>query len=380
MSWRVQVGSVIGINGLRVIDAGTFFVPGPTEVRPEILEAMRRPMIFHRSPAMEELMRRVTARLAPIFGTRRPVHVVTGSGTSAMELAIRNGTRRKVLSIVHGDFGERFARMAEACGRNVVRLAAEPGDVIALDAVRRTLDDSEFDAVTATHSETAVGVLADIAGIAAIVRKHADTLLLVDAVSSAAATPFEMDRWGVDAVVSASQKALALPPGLAFAAVSERLVERAKSVKDRGVYLDVLRYEESAAKSQSPTTPAVSLLFALDRQLADIELETLDARYARHAAMSAMCAAWVSRAEAASLGVSVVARAAEHRSPSVTCIRAPGGSNVEVLRRMREQGFELGGGQPPLGKTTFRVGHMGDHTVAGVEAMLEVLERVLRAM
>ena len=107
MSWRVQVGSVIGINGLRVIDAGTFFVPGPTEVRPEILEAMRRPMIFHRSPAMEELMRRVTARLAPIFGTRRPVHVVTGSGTSAMELAIRNGTRRKVLSIVHGDFGER---------------------------------------------------------------------------------------------------------------------------------------------------------------------------------------------------------------------------------------------------------------------------------
>ena len=116
--------------------------------------------------------------------------------------------------------------------------------------------------------------------------------------------------------MSASQKALALPPGLAFAAVSQRFVERARSVKDRGVYLDVLRYEESAAKSQSPTTPAVSLLFALDRQLADIELETLEARFARHAAMSATCAAWMARAEAASLGVSLVARAAEHRSPS----------------------------------------------------------------
>ena len=329
---------------------------------------------------MEELMRRVTPRLAPLFGTRRPVHVLTASGTSGMELAIRNGTRRRVLSIVHGDFGERFARMAEACGRGVVRLTAEPGDVVDLDVVRRTLEDGDFDAITATHSETAVGVLADIAGIGSIARQHADVFLLVDAVSSAAATPIEMDRWGVDAVVSASQKALALPPGLAFAAVSQRFVERARSVKDRGVYLDVLRYEESAAKSQSPTTPAVSLLFALDRQLADIELETLEARFARHAAMSATCAAWVARAEAASLGVSLVARAAGHRSPSVTCIRAPGGSNFEVLRRMREQGYELGGGQPPLGKTTFRIGHMGDHTVAGVEAMLDVLERVLRTL
>ena len=379
MSRRLE-GRDFSLAGVRVIDAGRFFVPGPTEVRPEILDAMRQPMIFHRSAAMEELMRRVTARLGPVFGTRRPVHVLTASGTSGMELAVRNGTRRSVLAIVHGDFGERFARMAEACGRSVVRLTAEPGDVVALDVVRRALEDGDFDAVTATHSETAVGVLADIAGIGSIVRQHADVFLLVDAVSSAAATSIEMDRWGVDAVVSASQKALALPPGLAFAAVSQRLVERARSVKDRGVYLDVLRYEESAAKSQSPTTPAVSLLFALDRQLADIELETLEARFARHAAMSATCATWVARAEAASLGVSLVARAAEHRSPSVTCIRAPGGSNVEVLRRMREQGYELGGGQPPLGKTTFRIGHMGDHTVAGVEAMLEVLERVLRTL
>ena len=359
-----------------MIDAGRFFVPGPTEVRPEVLDAMRRPMIFHRSREMEALMRRVNAGLGRVFGTARTVHVVTGSGTAAMELAIRGGTVRRVLSIVHGDFGERFARMAEACGRSVVRLTSEPGDVVPLDRIRETLRAGDFDAVTATQNETALGVFADVAPIAALVREQSDCLFLVDAVSSAGAVPIAMDAWGVDAFVSASQKALALPPGLAFAAVSERFVARAKSVADRGIYLDVIRYEEFAGKAQSPTTPAVSLLFALDRQLADIERETLERRFARHIAMRDVSVAWVERAEAEALGVSLVARP-KHRSPTVTCILA-GDHTASVLQRMREQGYDLGGGQAPMAKTTFRIGHMGDHTVAGVEALLEVLERVLR--
>lgn len=359
-----------------MIDAGRFFVPGPTEVRPEILDAMRRPMISHRGPAMEALMRRVTAGLGAVFGTSRPVHIVTGSGTAAMELAIRSGTKRQVLSLVHGDFGERFARMAESCGRVVDRLKAEPGDVVPLDRVRQALHSKEYDAVTATHSETAAGVLADVAGIASLVRDKPDCLLLVDAVSSAGATPIATDVWGLDAVVSASQKALALPPGLAFAAVSERFVARARTLADRGTYLDVARYEEFAGKSQSPTTPAVSLLFALDKQLADIERETLPARFARHAKMADVCAAWVERGERAALGISMLARPGR-RSPSVTCIRTTAKPGT-VLQRMREQGYDLGGGQADLAQTTFRVGHMGDHTVAGMEAMLDVLERVLR--
>ncbi len=360
-----------------MIEAGHFWVPGPTEVRPEVLDVMSRPVIFHRSPAMEELMRRVAARLGMVFGTRRTVHVVTGSGTGAMELAIRNGSIRRVLSIVHGDFGERFARMAEACGRRVERLKAPLGEVVPLDRIREALRAGDFDAVTATHSETATGVLGDIAGIAAIVREREGCFLLVDAVSSAGATPIAMDEWGADAIVSASQKALALPPGLAFAAVSERLVERAGTVADRGVYLDVMRYEEIARKSQSPTTPAVSLLFALDKQLADIELETLERRYARHARMAEVCAGWVARAEAAALGVSTLA-VPGRRSPSVTCIRIQEKTSA-FLQRVREQGYELGGGQAELAQTSFRIGHMGDHTVGGLESMLEVLERVLRA-
>lgn len=359
-----------------MIDNGRFFVPGPTEVRPEILEVMARPMIFHRTREMEELMARVTPRLGRVFGTRRPVHVVTGSGTSAMELAIRSGAGRKVLSIVHGDFGERFARMAEACGRDVTRLTAAPGDVVPLDLVRQTLRQGGFDTITATQSETSTGTLGDIAGIAGVAREFPELLVLVDAVSSAGAVAIEMDAWGVDAVVSASQKAMALPPGLGFAAVSERLVERAKTLDDRGIYLDVLRYEEFAAKHQSPTTPAVSLLFALDEQLEEMEREGLDARFARHRAMAQRCAAWVEHARAGALDVAIVARP-EHRSPSVTALTT--GNPRALIERMREQGYSLGGGQAPVAKTTFRIGHMGDHTVAGVEAMLEALERVMRA-
>ncbi len=358
-----------------MIESGRFFVPGPTEVGPEVLDAMRRPLIFHRTAEMEALMRRVTAGLAQVFGTQRPVHVLTGSGTAAMELAVRNGTVRSVLSIVHGDFGERFARLAESCGRAVVRLTAAPGDVVPLDRIREAMRAQAFDAVLATHSETALGVLADIAGIAGVVREHPNCLLLVDAVSSAGATPIAMDQWGVDAVVSASQKAMALPPGLAFAAVSERLLARARGLPNRGMYLDVLRYEDFTAKAQSPTTPAVSLLFALDHQIAAIGRETLAARFGRHSSMAAACAQWVTRASD-SMEISMMAHP-DHRSPSVTCIRTTTTSG-DVLNRMRVQGYELGGGQAEFTATTFRVGHMGDHTVGGMSQMLDVLERVLR--
>ena len=325
---------------------------------------------------MQALMQRVTPRLCAVFGTARPVHVITGSGTAAMELSIRGGTIARVLSIVHGDFGERFARMAEGCGRTVNRLKCAAGDVVPLETIADALRSERYDAVTLTHSETATGVLSDVAGIARIVRDHDECMLFVDAVSSAGATPFLMDQWGVDAVVSASQKALALPPGLGFAAVSQRFVERARGLRDRGTYLDVLRYEEFAAKSQSPTTPAVSLLFALDKQLADIELETLPARFARHAKMAEVCASWIDRAEAGVLGISVLARPG-YRSPSVTAIRHV--KPTAVIATMREQGYELGGGQAELKGNTFRIGHMGDHTVHGLETMLDVLEGVLRA-
>ena len=359
-----------------MIEKGRFFVPGPTEVRPEILEAMRRPMIFHRTLEMEALMRRVTAGLGEIFGTRRAVHVIGGSGTSAMELAIRNGSVRNVLAVVNGDFGERFAKLAESCGRRVTRLTATPGDAVSTDAIRDALRAGAFDTVLVTQNETATGVLADVGAIAAVVREHSDAFVLVDSVSGAGGVPIALDDWGIDAVVSASQKSIGLPPGLAFAAVSKRLVERARTLPDRGTYLDVLRYEEFVPKSQSPTTPPVSLLFALDAQIAFIQREGLAARFRRHREMMELCSSWITRASKAGLGVSLAAKPAL-LSPTVTCIRTPGPNSL-ILDGMRARGYELGGGQGELLKTSVRVGHMGDHTVGGVEAMLAVLGDLLR--
>ena len=357
-----------------MITTGRFFVPGPTEVRQEVLDAMRRPLIFHRTAEMEALMVRVNAGLGGVFGTRRPVHVITGSGTSGLEMAIRNGATKHVLSIIHGDFGERFAKLAEACGRQVVRLKAPPGDVVPLDQIRDALKGGGFDTVLATHCETALGVLADIPGIAALVREQGDSLLLVDAVSSAGGTRIAMDQWGLDAVVTASQKSLALPPGLAFVAVSERFLARARGLSDRGAYLDVLRYEDFTAKNQSPTTPAISLLYALDRQLADVEKETLAGRFSRHDAMLAACLAWAEKT-GTGLGLTCMAKPA-NRSPTVTCLRTTV-KTADVLSAMRKEGYELGGGQAEFVGNTFRIGHMGDHSVTGVTAMLDVLERVL---
>ena len=360
-----------------VIATGRFFVPGPTEVRAAVLEEMRRPMIFHRTRDMEALMDRVTRRLGLLFGSRRDVHVLTASGTAAMELAIRCGTVARVLSVVHGDFGERFARMAESCGRNVTRLRAEPGDVVPLERIEEALRSGSYDAITITHSETATGTLADVAAMARVARDRSDCLVLVDAVSSAGAVAVEVDEWGIDAAVSASQKALALPPGLAFAAVSQRFVERAASLKGRGTYLDILRYEEFTAKRQSPTTPAIPLLYALDRQLSDIEQEGLPARFARHRAMAEACWTWTARIAAAGLALPIVAKVGS-RSPSVTAFRSDSASAIR--ERMRAEGFTLGGGQGELTKSSFRIGHMGDHTVAGVNELLATLERVLRAI
>jgi aspartate aminotransferase-like enzyme len=359
-----------------MIERGRFFLPGPTEVRKEILETMLRPMISHRGAEYEEILQRIHARLKPLFGTARPVYVVSASGTGSMEMAIRNGTRRHVLSIVGGGFGSRFASLAKECGRDVTRLNVPLDEAVRADDVRAALDAGEYDAVTMVHSESSTGVLADVAAVGAVVRERDDVLLLVDGVTSVGAMPIAMDAWGVDFYFTGSQKALALPPGLSFAAVSQRLLERASSIPNRGYYLDVPKHEEFTAKHQSPVTPPVSLIYALDMQLADVEREGLDARFERHASMARACHRWASSGDRADLGVCVFPKS-PMRSPTVSCFtitrRTP-----SIVHRMREQGYVIGGGYGELSGTTFRIGHMGDHTLGGVEAMLEVLDGVLR--
>jgi aspartate aminotransferase-like enzyme len=353
-----------------------FFLPGPTEVRAEVLDAMRHPMISHRSAAMELLMDTVHARLQPLFGTARPVYVVNGSATSAMEMAVRSGSVEYVLAVVCGAFGERFAEIADLTGRDVTRIIAEPGETVSPEQVRLALEHGAYDTVTVVHSETSTGALSDVAGIARVVRDASNALLLVDAVTSAGAMPVEMDAWGADLVFTGSQKALALPPGLAFVAASERLLNRARMLLDRGYALDLVRHDDFWHKSQSPVTPAIPLLFALDRQLADIEIEGLGSRFSRHAAMARACWDWAEVNGGSDLAMEVLAREGE-RTPTVTCLLCD--QPEWVVRTLSEQGYVVGAGHGELRRTSLRIGHMGDHTVEGLEQLLDVMGQVIRS-
>jgi aspartate aminotransferase-like enzyme len=360
-----------------LLKSGTVFLPGPTEVRPKVLAAMQRQMIPHRGAEMRALVERATRRLQPLFGTRRPVYLLTCAATGTMEAAIRCGTRRRVLALVGGAFGERFARIAEQCGRDVTRVVVEPGGTVTPPMVEAALAGGEYDAVTAVHVETSTGVCTDVAGIGEIVRARDDVLFLVDGVASVGGAAVGMDAWHIDLLFTASQKALALPPGLAFVAASERLLTRARSLPDRGWYLDLVRVDELADRGELPGTPAISLLFALDRQLGLIEREGVNRRLTRHAAMASAVRGWLERTAACGVPVTSLAPPGEWAA-TVTCVVYPGDA-PGVVARMRDAGFLIGGGYGELAAHTFRIGHMGDHTVRGVERMLGVLGQVLGA-
>ena len=355
--------------------AGRFFFPGPTEVRPELLAAMGRRMMPHRGAEMRELLARVHPRLMALLGTSRPVYVATGAATAMMEAAVRNGTRQKVLALVSGAFGERFARIAEACGRDVTRIVTPPGEVVTPEQLALSLEHGRYDAVTAVHVETSTGAVTDIAALAALTRGRPDTLLLVDAVSSVAGMPVEAEAWGADLVLFASQKALACPPGLAFAWCSARALERAASLPGRGMYLDLVRYDEFWRKGETLGTPAVSVLYALDEQLAAIEREGLAARFARHAAMRDAVERWVSAARARELPVGILA-AAGSRAPTVTALTYAGDC-AGLLGRLERRGFVIGGGYGELAARTVRIGHMGDHTPRAVEKLVAAMEEAM---
>jgi aspartate aminotransferase-like enzyme len=356
---------------------GTFFLPGPTEVRPEVLAAMTRPMIPHRGAEFEALYARCDAGLRRIFRTERPVFVSSSSATGLMEAAVRCAPAGRVLAVVNGAFSDRFAEIARACGREVDVLAVPFGRAADPDEVARRLDAGRYAAVTVAHSETSSGALTDVVAVGAAARARG-ARCLVDSVTALGAAPLDFDASGLDFVLTGSQKALALPPGLAFAAATEAYMADARAATARGRYFDVLEFETFAAKRQTPNTPALPLLYALDAQIARTvgvdgdpaaAPEPIDARWARHAAMTAATHAWVA-AHADRFGIAVLAPEGE-RSPTVTAVTVPAAADpAAVVSAVRRRGYVVGGGYGAGKATTFRVGHMGDHTVDGLAGCL----------
>jgi aspartate aminotransferase-like enzyme len=343
-----------------------------------VAAAQGGPIFPHRGKAFRELMERLQYGLRDLFRTDRPVYVAPSSGTGMMEAAVRCGVRRRVLCLVNGAFSGRFARIARACGKEVEILKVPLGHYHDPARVEQVLDQGRFDALAAAHSESSTGVLNPVEALSWVVHGREDVLFLVDGVSSVGAFPVETDRWALDALVAASQKALGLPPGLAFAVASPRLLDRAATLPDRGLYLDLVEFERHIRAFETPTTPALPLLHALDVQLARVLEEGHAARWERHRRMAGLVHAWSDRLRF-ERGIDVSVLAPEgYRSPSVTCLRVPEGSSaVRIVREVERRGWLVGEGYGPLKETTLRIGHMGDQSLGALEELLAVLEEAL---
>jgi aspartate aminotransferase-like enzyme len=329
--------------------------PGPTPVPPEVLLAMAEPVIHHRTPEFEALFGETRRRLQWLFQTEQDVLILAASGTGAMEGAVVNtcSPGDRVLVIRGGKFGERWAEICQAFGLTVVPLeipyghAVDPADVAVL-----LRHDPRIVAVFATHSETSTGVLHDLEALAGIV-KQTPALLVVDAITSLGVVDLPMDAWGVDVVVGASQKALMLPPGLAFAALSERAWAAAERARLPRYYFNFATERKAQAKNQAAWTPAVSLVAGLKASLGLLQAEGLPAIFARHERL-----ARATRAGVAALGLTLFA---ERPSPAVTAVKAPDGIDGDaIVRTLRDRhGISIAGGQGSMAGKIFRIATLG---------------------
>jgi aspartate aminotransferase-like enzyme len=345
-----------------------FFLPGPVWVREAVRQAMAHEAIGHRGKAFAELYGRILPRLAKVFRTEGFVFTATAAATGLWEAALANLAPERVLAVVSGAFSERWAACARDLGLAVDVLEAPWATPVDPADVRRALAKARYDAVTVVHSETSTGTLNDLAGIARAVREGSDAFVLADVVTSLAGSPVEPDAWGLDFALSGSQKALALPPGLAVACASERYRRRARE-RSRAHYLRLSETEAFAEKNQTPYTPSTPHLFALDVQLGHILAETLEGRWARHEALRGRVGAWAS---ARGYGFSAPESA---RSWTVSCLKPPPGVSAEALvAKVKERGFTIGGGYGKWKSSTFRIGHMGDVDVASLEKLLDALD------
>ena len=350
-------------------------IPGPTPCPPEVLAAMSGAMIDHRGPEMAELIKKSTPRLQAAFQTENEVLTVTTSGTGGLECAVVNtlSPGDQVLAVSIGNFGDRFASIASKYGAKVTKLSFESGQAADPARVTEALQaNPEIKAVLVTHNETSTGVTNPLEGIAAAV-KPSGALLLVDAVSSLSSIPVKVDAWGLDVVVSGSQKGWMLPPGLAFVAVSERAWEAyGRSTMPR-FYFDLGKYRDSTSKGQTPWTPAVSLYFALDVALDMLEAESWEGVYTRHQACADLTRQGVKR-----LGLELLADE-RFASNTVTAVKAPAGLDVSKLRKTlrEEHGVVVGGGQAELTGKIFRIGHLGLVHEDDIRQTLAALERAL---
>ncbi|MEC5423820.1 alanine--glyoxylate aminotransferase family protein [Virgibacillus sp. C22-A2] len=351
-------------------------IPGPSPIPPSVQRAMSQPMIGHRDQETKELLQRIKPDLKPLFGTEQEVNIITGSGTAGLEAAVVNTVKPgdEVLVIVTGAFGDRFAKICAAYQIKTHRYDVNWGEAVTSDAIKEYLEKyPSIKAVFATFCETSTGVLNPVQEIAEAVHTHSNTLFIVDGVSCVGGVEAKMDEWDIDILVTGSQKAMMLPPGLAFIAVSERAWKVIENNTQPRFYLDLKKYRDNLDKDSTPFTPAVSLLFGLEQVLRLIEQEGLEQVYARHQLMMKMTRAAFNALDIPLLTTDKAA------SPTVTAIK-PADFQADELRRILKEDFSLtmAGGQQHLKGRIFRIGHMGYCSPADVLQTISVIEIGLR--
>jgi aspartate aminotransferase-like enzyme len=365
------------------------WIPGPTHVRNEILEEQTRPMIGHRSKAMTELIERIDPPLRLAFGlgasSSATVAVGNHSATAMMEGSLL-GVGTRVLGVVNGSFSKRWAEIAKLLGKDVTVLESPWGQAVTEAQLAETLKTKgPFDAVTLVVCETSTGVLTPLASVAKAMKASPSTLLLVDVVSAIAGTAIDCDAHGIDFALAGVNKALALPPGITVMCASKRYLDGARKQKRSSWYLDPIRTIDGHVERKTPATPVVTLYRALARQLEDISkgvtLPARDqgksggaawtARFEKHARMRQSTLAWAARHGLAPFPPEPLS------SPTISCIQAGGLDVAALIDALKKKGHEIGNGYDKLKGLTFRIGHMGDHTEAGLEELLGAMDAVL---
>mgnify|MGYP003630856794 FL=1 len=353
-------------------DHPVLFIPGPTEVDDELRQIMAMPLLGHRDPKFVATVQDVCQKLKPLFLTEQHVAFETCAGTALMEASMRNLVARGscTLHLVGGAFGKRWSKISSACGRAPEVMEMPMGQAHSPEALAQRLQNgAQPDVVCITHNETSTGVIQPLQALSAVVHEHApDALILVDVVTSLAGAELRFDAWGLDYAFAGTQKCLALPPGLGVYAVSNRALARAEKIEERGFLLDLPKAIKDTNDGKTLATPCVPLVYALQRQLDRIANEGMENRWQRHLDLQSRTFAW-----AESKGFRPFVGDAGARSPTVSCIDA-GGQDVEALaKQAAAAGFKMDKGYGDFKGKAFRIGHMGDHTMARLESLLNAL-------
>ncbi len=348
------------------------FIPGPTHVRDEILQAQAAPMLGHRSKEYADLQEEVTPKLQQLLYTQQRVYLYACSSTGMMEGAIRQASTKRILNTVCGAFSKRWYQLTVANGVPCDKLEVPMGQAITPEMVDEALSKGDYDAIAVVLNETSTGLMNPVPEIAALVReKYPNVLILVDAVSGMAGVKIEFDAWGLDVCLAGVQKCFALPPGLTICAVSDRARERALQVENPGYYFAYAQMDKRYEKHQTPATPAISLIQALNAQMDDILDEGLEEHWARYKEMAAYIQDWARRYFA-------LYSDEKYLSYTVTNIENTRGISVADLNKeLGERGAMISNGYGDLKEKCFRIAHMGDLTLDDLKWLTGQIEDIL---